>query len=88
MRLFANAPSKVVGASGGALTEPEPTWKEEISVQEAESILERTFYPFKEVCITLWHCLRQCSQRIGCCCFAIFVGRKSGVFNALVFVYL
>ena len=58
MRLFAVAPSKAVGAAGGAETKPEPTWKEEISMQEAESILERTFYPFKEVCVLL-HCLRQ-----------------------------
>ena len=60
MRLFAAAPSKAEGASGSALTEPEPTWKEEISVQEAESILERTFYPFKEVHI-LWYCCTQYS---------------------------
>ena len=49
MRLFAVAPSKVDGASDDALNEPELTWMEEITVHEAESILERTFYPFKEV---------------------------------------
>ena len=50
MELFSEGPSRLDTTEKG-VEEKEPTWTEEITMAEAESVLEQTFYPFKQVSI-------------------------------------
>ena len=49
MRLYAEGPSHKEGMASVPLPpEPGPQWTEEISLEEAASLLEKVMYPFKE----------------------------------------
>ena len=52
MEIISRAPSAANGgksASGSVSKIPKIEWEQEISVEEADSFLERSFFPFKEV---------------------------------------
>jgi hypothetical protein len=48
MELFSDGPSKLETTSS-VVEEDKPVWIEEISLAEADSILEQAFFPFKQV---------------------------------------
>ena len=53
MELFSDGPSKLETTSS-VVEEDKPVWIEEISLAEADSILEQAFFPFKQVSVFLF----------------------------------